>query len=203
MKPENKKEGRKGRRHAENQTGKRKCVVVMRERRGRALPFVVDHESDATDFVGDVVAKCSSVYADEASSWDVMHGMCDTHRINHRFAFSHDDAYTNQAESYFSRLRRAEIGEQHHRVGVHLACYAGEMAWRENNRRKANGTLFQPVAASAASSAPSGQWKGYWQGRQQDRRLAISHIFYWLTGLERSHFLRSSSRGGEIASLAP
>jgi hypothetical protein len=74
-----------------------------------------------------------------------------------------EDACTNMAESYFSRLRRAEIG-QHHRIGVHLSGYAGEMAWRENNRRKPNGTLFQPVAASAAASKPSAQWKGYWQG---------------------------------------
>jgi hypothetical protein len=33
----------------------------------------------------------------------------------------------NQAKSFFSRLRRAEIG-QHHRIGVHLHQYAGEMA---------------------------------------------------------------------------
>jgi len=44
-------------------------------------------------------------------------------------------ADTNQAESFFSRLRRAEIG-QHQRIGVHLHQYAGEMAWREDNRRK-------------------------------------------------------------------
>ena len=44
----------------------------------------------------------------------------------------------NQAESFFSRLRRAEIG-QHHRIGIHLHQYAGEMAWREANRRKPNG----------------------------------------------------------------
>jgi hypothetical protein len=31
-------------------------------------------------------------------------------RINHRRAYSADGACTNQAESYFSRLRRAEIG---------------------------------------------------------------------------------------------
>jgi len=162
VKPENKKE-EKDRRLSENQTGKRKCVVVMRERKGRALPFVVDHEADATDFVGNVVAKGSTVYADEASGWDVLHGQYETKRINHSFAFADEDACTNQAESYFSRLRRAEIG-QHHRVGVHLACYAGEMAWRENIRRKPNGTLLQLVAASAAASAPSKMWKGYWQG---------------------------------------
>lgn len=68
-------------------------------------------------------------------------------------AFSDEDACTNQAESYFSRLRRGEV-DQHHSIGVHLTAYAGEMAWREDNHRKPNGTLFQLVAASAAASAP-------------------------------------------------
>ncbi|MEZ5933739.1 MAG: IS1595 family transposase [Alphaproteobacteria bacterium] len=163
VKPENKKEDRKDRRLAENQSGKRRCVVVMRERRGRALPFVVKHEGDATDMVHDIVARGATVYADEAPSWDILHAHYETKRINRSFSFKDEDACTNQAESYFSRLRRAEIG-QHHRVGVHLAAYAGEMAWRENERRKANGTLFQLVAASAAASRPSAQWKGYWQG---------------------------------------
>jgi transposase-like protein len=164
VKPENKKEDRKDRRLSENQSGKRRCVVVMRERKGRALPFVVRSEGEAAHLVRQAVANGSTVYADEAPSWDVLHGWYETRRINHSIAFMDEDACTNQAESYFSRLRRAEIG-QHHRIGVHLSGYAGEMAWRENNRRKPNGTLFQLVAASAAASKPSAQWKGYWQGR--------------------------------------
>ncbi|MGI9486931.1 MAG: transposase [Geminicoccaceae bacterium] len=56
----------------------------------------------------------------------MLHTHYETKRINHSFAFSDEGACTNQAESYFSRLRRAEIG-QHHRVGVYLACCAGEM----------------------------------------------------------------------------
>ena len=164
VKPENKKEDRKDRRLAENQSGKRRCVVVMRERKGRALPFVVETEGDATDMIHDVIERGATVYADEAPCWDILHARYETKRINHSYAFSDEDACTNQAESYFSRLRRGEIG-QHHRIGVHLSAYAGEMAWRENNRRKANGTLFQLVAASAAASKPSAQWRGYWQGR--------------------------------------
>ena len=46
---------------------------------------------------------------------------------------------TNQAESYFSRLRRAEIGTHHHIAGPYLHAYAGEMSWREDNRRVSNG----------------------------------------------------------------
>jgi len=36
-------------------------------------------------------------------------------RINHQLAYSLDGACTNQAESFFSRLRRAEWG-QYHRI---------------------------------------------------------------------------------------
>jgi hypothetical protein len=59
-------------------------------------------------------------------------------RINHREAYSKDGACTNQAESYISRLRRAEIGQRHHIAGPHLGQYAGEMAWREDMRWQTN-----------------------------------------------------------------
>jgi hypothetical protein len=39
-------------------------------------------------------------------------------RINHREAYSLDGACTNQAEEYFSRLRRAEVGIHHHIAGA-------------------------------------------------------------------------------------
>ena len=37
----------------------------------------------------------------------------------------------NGAESFFSRLRRSEVGHHYHVVGVDLARYAQESAWRE------------------------------------------------------------------------
>jgi hypothetical protein len=44
-------------------------------------------------------------------------------RINHQEAYSFDGACTNQAEEYFSRLRRAEIGIHHHIAGAYLPRY--------------------------------------------------------------------------------
>jgi hypothetical protein len=38
----------------------------------------------------------------------------DTRRINHTEMYSDGDACTNQAESYFSRLRRAVDGQHQH-----------------------------------------------------------------------------------------
>jgi hypothetical protein len=41
---------------------------------------------------------------------------------------------TNQAEEYFSRRRRAEIGIHHHITGAYLLPYAQESSWREDIR---------------------------------------------------------------------
>jgi hypothetical protein len=53
-------------------------------------------------------------------------------RINHQGAHSKDGARTNGAESYFSRLRRAERGQYHHTSGEYFGAYARETAWRED-----------------------------------------------------------------------
>jgi hypothetical protein len=38
-------------------------------------------------------------------------------------------------ESYFSRLRRSEVGHHHHIAGPYLVRYAQEAAWRKDQRR--------------------------------------------------------------------
>jgi hypothetical protein len=62
-----------------------------------------------------------------------------------------------------SRLRRAEIGTHHHISGQYLNSYVDEMAWRENHRRKANGSQFLLIVAASLAHPVSRQWKGYWQ----------------------------------------
>ena len=54
-------------------------------------------------------------------------------------------AYTNNAEEFFSRMRRGEIGH-HHRVACpYLIRYAQEASWREDHRRVDNGRQVQGV----------------------------------------------------------
>ena len=163
VRQENRKEDRKDRRLSENRSGKRRVVVVMRERGGRTLPFVARSEDAAVPTIRARVETGTTVYADEASTWDELHARYDVRRINHSIAFSDDGACTNQAESYFSRLRRAEWGQHHHISGKYLHAYAGECAWREDTRRTPNGALATMVAAAALAHAPSNVWKGYWQ----------------------------------------
>lgn len=163
VRPENRKEDRKDRRLKANSSGKRQCVVIMRERKGRSLPFVVASEGDACPIVRDRVGTLATIYADEGTGWDALHAGWDAKRVNHSVAFMDKGVCTNQAESYFSRLRRAEIGTHHHIAGPYLNAYANEMAWREDHRRHANGAQTALVGRAAMASRQSRNWAGYWQ----------------------------------------
>jgi transposase-like protein len=168
IKPANFKDNRIDRRLARHQTGKRKVVVVMRERNGKTLPFVSASEDAAVPTIKERVANGSAIYADEAAHWDELHARYLTKRINHSMAYSDGEACTNQAESFFSRLRRAEIGTHHHIAGPYLNAYANEMAWREDNRRVSNGELYLMAADAALKHPKSEQWCGYWQRSWKD-----------------------------------
>ena len=163
VKPANFRENRRDRRLSRNQTGKRRVVVIMRERGGITLPFVFKSEAQSIATIGKRVAPESTIYADEASTWDVLHSRFLTKRINHQDAYSSDDACTNQAESFFSRIRRAEIGIHHHIAGPYLKAYSEEMAWREDNRRVSSGQQYLMAAEAALRHPVSRVWKGYWQ----------------------------------------
>ncbi len=163
LKPANWKENRIDRRLAKNQNGKRRVVVVARERDGRTVTNVFRAEGEAVPMIEASVHADATIHADEAVSWDRLHATYLTRRINHQECYSDGAACTNQAESFFSRLRRAEIGIHHHISGKYLAAYAGEMAWREDRRRMSNGEQYLMMAAASAAHPVSRQWKGYWQ----------------------------------------
>src|SRR5882757_2689722 len=149
VKPANQKEHRRDRRYARNQNGKRKVVVIVRERNGNSVPAVFGSESQAAAFIRARIAKGTVVNADEASSWDALHSRFEMKRINHEEAYSLDGACTNGAEEFFSRMRRAEIGHHPHIAGVYLIRYAQEASWREDNRRNSNGDQVSRVAMLA------------------------------------------------------
>jgi hypothetical protein len=134
VKPANHVENRRDRRLARNQTGKRKAVVIIRERNGRSLPAVFRTEGQALSFIRSRIAKGTIVNADESSSWDALHAQYEMKRINHEEAYSMDGACTNWAEEFFSRMRRAEQGHHHHIAGPYLLRYAQEASWREDHR---------------------------------------------------------------------
>ena len=168
VKPANHKENRRDRRLAKNQNGKRRVVVVVRERGGRTLPAVFRSEAAATSWIAARVRKDSTIMADEAGSWNDLHARYEVSRIDHGQLYSTGaGVYTNGAESFFSRMRRAEIGHHHHVAGVYLVRYAQEAAWREDHRRMDNGRQVRRVSELAMAAPTSVDWCGYWQRAQK------------------------------------
>jgi transposase-like protein len=164
IKPSNHKENRRDLRLAKNQNGKRKVVVVVRERGGRTLPAVFKTEAAAATWIRSRVRKDSTLMADEATSWNDLHARYEVSRIDHGQLYSTGaGVYTNGAESFFSRMRRAEIGHHHHIAGAYLVRYAQEAAWREDYRRLDNGRQVQQITGLAMACKPSVDFCGYWQ----------------------------------------
>jgi transposase-like protein len=168
VKPANRRENRRDRRLRENRTGKRKVVVVIRERgeNGKTVPGVFRSEVEALSFIRRQVPQGTTLYGDAAGPWIELYGRYTLHRVNHEEAYSlggDDEINTNPAESFFSRMRRGEIGHYHHIVGPYLLRFAQEAAWRENYRRASNGTQVDRLVALAMHNKPSVDFCGYWQ----------------------------------------
>ena len=163
IRPANLKEDRKDRRLAKHQTGTRRVVVVLRQRGGRTRTFITHQEAEGVELAKRNISRMAVLHTDEASHWDALHAGWKVHRINHSEAYSLDGACTNQAESYFSRLRRMVQGQHHHVSARYLHQYANHAAWLEDHRSRSNGANANSVLTNALHSNVSRAWKGYWQ----------------------------------------
>jgi hypothetical protein len=83
IKPSNLVENRRDRRLPQNQSGKRKCVIIVRERGGNSVPAVFKSESHAANFIKSRVAKGTTLNADQAAAWDGLHKNFEMARIDH------------------------------------------------------------------------------------------------------------------------
>lgn len=188
VRAQNKKEERLDRRLAENQSPDKRCILVMRENypkeapapevvgARRTLSFVIrrENQADVGTLAGRFIAPGTVISTDESDAYDLLHAHFPMRRVNHQVAYRADDGTTsNQAESYFSRFRRMEIG-QTHKFGIrYLANYANEAAYREDTRRLSNGAIFRDILTQCAHTPTHRDWCGYWQGNQRlHERLA-------------------------------
>lgn len=176
--PENEAEKRVDRRIAENQTGKRMAVVAMRERGpgNRTLAAAAPDERPdvAWHLVKNHVARGAELRANEHGSYDDLVGLAKMVRNDHSVAYvSGEDASTNQAESFFSRARRAEIGIFHRMAGKYLDWYAADLAWREDKRRTGFRTQAKEMLRSALAHPISRNMAGYWQRTDKSKRPLV------------------------------
>lgn len=151
-------------------SGKRRSLVVMRERRrgGRTVTTVVPQESDALATILANVQRTATVVTDEGAHWNVLDAFFKHQTINHNSAYSLHGVHTNNVESFNSRVRRGERGVYHRISGAYLPLYADEFSWREDRRRVANGSQWAAVVRAAARRPVSRDLSGYWQRRRPE-----------------------------------
>jgi hypothetical protein len=104
-------------------------VVVIRERgeNDKTVPGVFGSEAEALNFIRRQAPRGTTLYGDSAGPWNELYSRYTPHRINHEEAYSlggENEINTNAAESFFSRMRRDEIGHPHHIAGPYLLRFA-------------------------------------------------------------------------------
>lgn len=165
IKPRNHRPLRQDRRRVPRRTSKRQCVVIFRERRGRSMALVCA-EHEAARLIDQIVEPGSEVFTDQATHFGRMAARYVLRTVNHSEQYADGDVSTNWAESYFARLRRAELGTHHHIAGPYLLGYANESSWREDRRRYSNEENYAELLTLTSHHPVSRQWKGYWQRRK-------------------------------------
>ena len=189
--PKNKKSERVDRRLKENANPHKRSILVMRSRydksESEANPYLVGAKktltfqilSENTQVVNKLatayIEQGSRIHADENSAYDELMVHYDLRRVNHQKEYRSDEGVTNNlAESYFSRFKRMIMGTHHKISNKYLDNYANECAYREDNRRVDNLTLFNDTLGQCLATENKTDWQGYWQGNhRQAERLVM------------------------------
>ena len=163
-KPANFKANRVDRRLAEHQTGKRRVVVVMRERQGRTLPFVVRAEDEG---VADrrPPRRCPARPSTPTRRPAGMPCMPASRPSGSTTASRSRTTAPAPIRPRASSRACAGPSSASTTTSAASTCgfYAGEMAWREDMRRENNGDQYERMTADALHHPKSRNWCGYWQ----------------------------------------
>ncbi len=149
-----------------------RCILVARQvsgERGRGGVKTVigfapcENGVDVDAFVAKHIADGATVTSDEHRAYAMLVAHFDLKQVNHSERYSGPKGENiNQAESYFSRFRRMQIG-QNHFFGRHLLGYAAESAWRDDNRRKSNAQNARALLGLLLKPNEDGLWRGFWK----------------------------------------
>jgi transposase-like protein len=174
----------------------RRIVMVMREvsqeptaridyRNGKAigkgaLRTIVqicrsENQEDCEALVERYVQKGSIVRTDEWNAYGNLPDLGFTRlRVNHSVEFCSPEGYNqNQAESFFSRMRRSVIGIHHRITPKYMAAYAWEMAWREDVRRMDTRRQLNDLLGRVFRCTILPEWTNYCRGNHPTRE----HLF--------------------------
>jgi transposase-like protein len=128
-----------GKTHKRGRGTSKAPVVVLVERDGKAHSMPVERVDGATlkGAIKELVHKSATICTDELNVYTGIgeHFEGGHHTVNHGEGQYVDGiAHSNNAESYFSLMKRGVYGSFHHVSKTHLHRYCDEFAFRWNGR---------------------------------------------------------------------
>ena len=160
----------------------RRIIMVIRESfgvkgqgAGKTVVAVCksENQKDIDGLVKKYVQKQSTIRTDELSAYSNVKLMGYTHEtVNHSVEFVGPNGENqNQAESYFSRMRRAAIGVYHRITPKYMVDYASEIAWREDIRRTNTRDQFSLLVKAVFRAGVSVDWCNYSVGNRRKTEI--------------------------------
>lgn len=161
----------------------RRIVMVLREIhpekgsgavRTRVAVATAESEKVAVELARRLVQPSSVIMTDENAAYNTLACWYEHHSVEHAKMFVDPDGVNeNQAECFFSRLRRAEYGTYHGFRTKYLVDYAQEFAWREDMRRNTELEKLQDLVSRVFKNGMSVWWRGYWQGHHREGEYGL------------------------------
>lgn len=162
---------------------KRRIVMVFREshpeagkgsKRTIVSIAMSENEEDATELSHRYIDAEAFIMTDENAAYNRLAAWWEHYTVQHSKEFSTPEGYNeNQAESYFSRLRRCEYGIVHRIEPKYLMDLANEIAWREDVRRLSEGEKLKDLLNKVFKNGLSRWWRGYFQGHHRDAEFLM------------------------------
>ena len=155
----------------------RRIVLVLREigigGAVRTITCVLRSETAAEVMpaVKKYVAPGARIETDDGKAFSALKRLGYQHKsVRHSVEYSTEEGVNNnQAEAFFSRLRRAEYGVYHGMRPQYLAFYAAEFGWRDDNRKRSLKEKFTSLLRCVLRADISFAFRGYGQGRRLPR----------------------------------
>lgn len=166
----------------------RRVVMVLRELypdKGKGAYRTVvavshsENEIHAMQLARAYIEPGTLIMTDENPAYNKLSLYFDHHTVEHCVEFSTLDGINdNQAESYFSRLRKYARGVSGRIQPKYLADIATEMAWREDWRRKTGLEMLTNLLSACFKRGLSRWWRGYWQGAHRAGEISLSQPLF-------------------------